>query len=160
MIKSNNNKKILVSILAFIAGLVVVKSQLKNNQPSIEPSPTPETQTEVQTANQEQAEAQEQAVTQEQTEVQEQAEAQQNASYSLIATQSGQIALDLLQAKEKVETKDYGQMGQLIISINGLTSDEGHFWAFYINDEQSQVGASQAELKTDDVIKFVYEEIK
>lgn len=137
MLKANNNKKILASVLIFIAGAVVVGSQLKSKQKLIGPSPpTPQTQTTPETKT------------------------RQSASYSLTAAQSGRVALDLLQTKEKVTTKDYGKMGRFITSINGLAGDDQHFWAFYLNGEQSQVGASQAELEKGDVIKFVYEEVK
>lgn len=77
----------------------------------------------------------------------------------LIATQSGQTALELLKNNVQLETKDYGEAGMFVTSIDGEAADNQHYWAFYVNDEYAQQGVSQTILDKGDFIKFVYEEI-
>lgn len=77
----------------------------------------------------------------------------------LVATESGQSAFDLLQSHATIETQDYGQAGVFVTGINGLTNTSQNYWAFYINGEYSQTGASQTMLEPGDEIKFVYEAI-
>jgi hypothetical protein len=81
------------------------------------------------------------------------------AEYEFVATQSGQVALDLIQSQAEVETKDYGAAGKFVTSINGLAGDNNFYWAFYLNDKYAEKGASQTTLKKDDKIKFVYEAV-
>ena len=72
--------------------------------------------------------------------------------------QDGQNALDLLKAKHKVEAKHYS-FGDLVIGIDGITPDANHFWAMYINDQFSQVGASAYVTKSTDTIKWQIDEV-
>ncbi len=81
------------------------------------------------------------------------------AQLVLTATTSGQTALELLNANAKIETKDYGDAGLFVTSIDSVESDKKHYWAFYVNDEYAQQGISQTVLESGDVVKFVYEEI-
>ncbi len=80
-------------------------------------------------------------------------------SYELTATQSGEVALDILEANAKVETKDYGEAGKFVTAINGLAGDNTAYWAFYVNGTYAEKGASQTKLKKGDTIKFVYEAV-
>jgi len=82
------------------------------------------------------------------------------ASYIYIATESGQLALDLIQANAQVETQDYGDAGQFVTSINGLAGNNEYYWAFYVNNDYAQQGASQTVLQAGDVIRFVYEAVQ
>lgn len=86
---------------------------------------------------------------------------QENTAAQLVltASQSGQTALELLEEKAEIETKDYGEAGMFITSINGVAGDNKHYWAFYVNDEFAQQGVSQTVLESNDVVKFIYEEI-
>jgi uncharacterized protein YxeA len=72
----------------------------------------------------------------------------------------GKNALELLKASHKVETKTYEGMGELVTSIDGVTPDSKHFWAFYVNGQQSQVGASSYTTKATDNIEWKLEEIQ
>jgi hypothetical protein len=83
----------------------------------------------------------------------------QQTTYEYTATQSGTIALDLLQSQAQVETKDYGEAGQFVTSINGLAGNESNYWAFYVNGAYAEAGASQTKLTKGDIIKFVYEAV-
>lgn len=68
-------------------------------------------------------------------------------------------ALDLLQKSHEVEIEKY-DFGVMIKAIDGLASDQEHYWAFYVNDEYAQVGADQQKLQKGDTIKFNYEKIQ
>lgn len=81
------------------------------------------------------------------------------AVYELTAPISNQTALELLQADNQVETKDYGTAGQFVTSINGLAGSNEYYWAFYLNGAYAEKGASQTMLSKGDTIKFVYEAV-
>ncbi len=83
----------------------------------------------------------------------------QQTQYEFSATQSGQIALELLEANATVETQEFGDAGKFVTSINGLVGNNQNYWAFYLNDEYAQQGASQTILEEGDRVKFVYEAI-
>jgi len=85
-------------------------------------------------------------------------EMDQETIISLEALTDGQTAFELLGSQATVAFKQY-DFGVFIESINGLAGDEKHFWALYIDDEQSQVGADQLVLQKGDRIEFRYEEI-
>lgn len=70
-----------------------------------------------------------------------------------------QTAFELLQSKAVIEFDEF-DAGVFVTSINGLKSDNAHYWAFYLNDEYAQRGVDQTTLKKGDVIKFVYEDIR
>lgn len=72
------------------------------------------------------------------------------------STTADQTALKLLQDNAEVEYDEY-DFGVMVNSINGLTSDSGHYWAFYVNGEYSQQGADQTVLAVDDVLEWRYE---
>ncbi|HTE58635.1 MAG TPA: DUF4430 domain-containing protein [Verrucomicrobiae bacterium] len=72
----------------------------------------------------------------------------------------GKNALELLRQSHKVETKVYQGMGELVTSIDGKPADFDHFWALYVNDQQSQVGADAYITKTADKLEWKFEEIK
>lgn len=77
----------------------------------------------------------------------------------LTAQIDGQTALELLETSAKVETQDFGAAGQFVTSINGVESDAKNYWAFYLNGQYAQEGASHTILAAGDIISFVYEEI-
>lgn len=72
----------------------------------------------------------------------------------------GKTALALLKLVGHVETKNFGELGDMVTAIDGIAADEKHFWALYVNGDQSQVGASQYVTKTGDKIEWKYEIIK
>lgn len=81
------------------------------------------------------------------------------ANYEFTATQSGQLAEDLIVAGAKIETKDFGNAGKFVTSINGLAGNNEYYWAFYLNGKYAEAGISQTKLSKGDVIKFVYEAV-
>lgn len=72
----------------------------------------------------------------------------------------GENALDLLKRSHKVQTKTYEGIGELVTSIDDVSADSKHFWSFYVNGQQSQVGASNYMAKATDTIAWKLEEIK
>lgn len=80
--------------------------------------------------------------------------------FSFTATQSGETAFTLLEQRAEIESTDYGSAGKFITSINGLSGDDNHFWAFYVNGESSQTGASQTQIEAGDLVEFKYEVIE
>ena len=73
--------------------------------------------------------------------------------------EDGKNSLDLLKASHRLEVKSYS-FGDLVTGIDGITPDDKHFWAMYVNGQFSQVGASQYMTKSGDAIKWQIDEIK
>lgn len=81
------------------------------------------------------------------------------ANYEFTASESGVIALDLLDAETEIVTEDFGNAGKYVTSINGLAGNKDYYWAFYVNNEYAEQGAGQTKLDKGDTIKFVYEAV-
>ncbi len=73
--------------------------------------------------------------------------------------QDGKNALELLQASHNVEVKHYS-FGDLVLGIDGIAPDSTHFWAMYVNDQFSQVGAAAYQTKSSDKIRWQIDEVK
>ncbi len=86
-------------------------------------------------------------------------EATKSIEYSYLG-QDGKNALEILKSSYNVETKTSDGLGEFVTSIDGRVPDDKHFWAFYVNGEQSQVGASSYITKSTDAITWKLEEIK
>lgn len=74
--------------------------------------------------------------------------------------EDGKNALELLKAKYTVEVTSFGDLGEFVKSINGVSPDSSHFWSFYVNGSQSQVGAQTYITKSSDTVEWKLEEIK
>ncbi len=74
--------------------------------------------------------------------------------------QDGKNALEILKATHKVSTKTFDGVGEYVESINDVVPDKTHFFSFYVNGEQAQVGADQYVTKSSDKIEWRLEEIK
>lgn len=73
---------------------------------------------------------------------------------------NGQWALALLKSTHTVTVKSYGSMGEFVTGIDGVTSDNKHFWEFFVNGKSSNVGASSYKLQSGDKIEWKLSEIK
>ncbi len=72
----------------------------------------------------------------------------------------GKNALELLQASHQVATKEFPGVGAYVVGIDGNESDTiNNFWGFYVNGQQSPIGASQYVSKNGDVIEWKLESI-
>jgi len=76
-------------------------------------------------------------------------------SYSGI---EGKNALEILKASHQVETQKFS-FGELVDSIDGVKAPSTHFWAFYVNDKQAEVGAGDFVTKDTDSITWKLEPI-
>lgn len=61
--------------------------------------------------------------------------------------------------KIKVDFKNYSGLGYFVDGIDGVKSDtfRAKYWIYYINSAKAQIGISQYELKSGDVITWKYE---
>ena len=73
--------------------------------------------------------------------------------------QDNKTALEILQADYQVETETFAGVGEFVKSINGIAPASDQFWAFYVNGESSNVGASQYQTKSTDKIEWKLETI-
>ena len=72
----------------------------------------------------------------------------------------GKTALELLKSYTKSDTKTFSGLGEYVVSINGLVSDDGkNYWSFYINDVAAQVGAGDYVTKSTDKIEWRLEDV-
>jgi len=126
-------KKITLILVAIVAG-----TYFYNQQPELTPTPEPSPTPVVVETTQEKI----------------------NVQLILTSTQSGQTALELLETNAEIKTKDYGDVGMMVIGIDNIDSDNEHYWAFYVNNEYAQQSASKTILESGDIVKFIYEEIK
>lgn len=65
----------------------------------------------------------------------------------------GKNALDLLKANHRVDAKTYSY-GSFVTTIDGIQPDASHFWAFYVNDQFSQVAADKYVTKSTDDLRW------
>lgn len=68
-------------------------------------------------------------------------------------------ALDILKSGHEVETKSFSGVGEFVESINGRKPDIDEFWAFYVNGEQTQIGAADYKPVNGDNIEWKLEKI-
>ncbi len=71
---------------------------------------------------------------------------------------SGSSALNLLREKYRVETQSFAT-GEFVKSINGVAPDTNHYWAYFVNGQQSTVSASQYITKDGESIEWKLEQI-
>ena len=69
-------------------------------------------------------------------------------------------ALDALKEKHTITVKNYPGIGDFVESIDGTKPDSSHFWALYVNGQQSQVGADKYVLKNGDKVEWKLERIE
>lgn len=73
----------------------------------------------------------------------------------------GQNAIEILKKEHNVETKDFGGgMGEMVLAIDGIRPPGKYFWAFYVNNQFSNVGASSYKVREGDVLEWKLELIK
>jgi hypothetical protein len=67
--------------------------------------------------------------------------------------EDGQTALALLKKHAQVQTKS-SSIGDYVTSINGNDGGGSKYWLFYVNGQESQVGASAYVTKSSDQIEW------
>jgi len=80
---------------------------------------------------------------------------QDKKSFDKITVGKGTTALDLLRKKAVVKTQGTAE-NAFVLEINNLKAkaDKKEYWAFYINDKLSKVGAGAYKLKPNDRITW------
>lgn len=63
-------------------------------------------------------------------------------------------ALDLLKTSHQVETKDYGSLGEMVVSVDSMKARVDQFWAFYVNGKLANVGAGSYILRNHDKVEW------
>ncbi len=66
----------------------------------------------------------------------------------------GTNAFDAMQEVAEIEFTDYGEMGVMIDSINGITPEANEFWKLFVNNEEAMVGISSIILEEDTAIEW------
>ena len=66
----------------------------------------------------------------------------------------GTNAFEAMQEIAEVEFTDYGEMGVMIESINGITPKTNKFWKLFVNGEEAQIGINGIILEEDTAIEW------
>jgi len=72
--------------------------------------------------------------------------------------QENKTAFDILKSLCEVKSSS-SDFGEFVTSIDGITADDSNYWAFFVNDEYANVGASSYKTKEGDVIRWQLETI-
>jgi hypothetical protein len=80
-----------------------------------------------------------------------------------IAVAQGTTALGAMEVAQRETAFDfagtaYEGLGFFVQEVNGTASTTDHFWIYYINGEEAQVGVSDYIVQEGDVITWLYEE--
>lgn len=77
----------------------------------------------------------------------------------IIQIEKGKNALDALKQAATVEAKTYIGMGSMVISINGITPDSGHYWALYVDGKFADKAIDAYIIDKDILVEFKLEKI-
>lgn len=77
-----------------------------------------------------------------------------------VQVEKGTNAFAAMQQATAVEFTDYGEMGILIESINGVTLPETHYWKLVVDGQDSAVGISSITIDKDTNIEWYPEAIQ
>jgi len=77
-----------------------------------------------------------------------------------IMVKKGTSAFDAMQMVATVGYKDYGEMGVLVETINGVKPGTNEFWKLFVNGEEAQVGISSLTIESDATIEWKTEEMQ
>lgn len=67
--------------------------------------------------------------------------------------QVGKTAMELLKANYTVQTKE-STYGEFVVAIEGMEGNGPKYWLFYVDDKQSEVGASAYTTKDGEKIEW------
>ena len=74
----------------------------------------------------------------------------------MVEVTEGESVLDVLSRTRKIETKEYS-FGKLVENIEGVKNGtEEKYWIFYVNDDESKVGAADYKLKEGDKVEWKF----
>jgi len=86
----------------------------------------------------------------------------QNQGTYTVELQNNDNAFTVLQraAKENnfsLNYQNYGSLGVMVKGINDIDAHNNYYWAFYYNNQYSQVGASSQPVKDGDITAWKFE---
>jgi len=79
---------------------------------------------------------------------------------TIVEISKGTNAFDVMQEVAEIEFTDYGEMGVMIDSINGVTPKANEFWKLFVNNEEAMVGISSIILEEDTAIEWKIESME
>lgn len=79
-----------------------------------------------------------------------------------VSVPEGSSALAVMEAARAqtafdFQGEEYAGIGFFVQEINGTSSTQDHFWLYYVNDEEAQVGVSDYIIQAGDVVTWRYE---
>ena len=74
--------------------------------------------------------------------------------------QENKTALEILKEKHEVLTKDFGEMGKMVISIDGVEAKDDFFWGFYVDGKMANEGADKFVTNNDQNIQWKFDKIQ
>lgn len=77
----------------------------------------------------------------------------EQTTYVTYKGQDGKNALELLKAKEDIQTKS-SSLGNYVTAINGNDGGGTKYWTFYVNGQMSNIGAEAYVTKSSDTIEW------
>ena len=77
-----------------------------------------------------------------------------------LQVKSGTNAFEAMQEAFSVEYKDYGKMGVMVETINGISPEQGKFWKLFVNGQEAQTGISSLAIKENTLIEWKTEEMQ
>ncbi len=77
-----------------------------------------------------------------------------------IEVDTGINAFEAMNDVAEVGSQDFGEMGVMVESINGVTPGENEFWALYVNGEMAVTGINGITLEKDTLIEWKLEGIE
>ena len=77
-----------------------------------------------------------------------------------VVVETGTNAFDAMQQAATVGFEDYGEMGVMVTSINGVKPAQNEFWKLFVNGEEAQVGISSLVIEEDTTFEWKTEEMQ
>ena len=76
----------------------------------------------------------------------------------LVKVEEGATALDVMKNAQNsgfsFNGKEYPGMGYFIDEINGVKSENGKYWIYYINEQEAEIGVSKYVVNNGDIINW------
>ncbi len=74
-----------------------------------------------------------------------------------VQVENGTNAFEAMQTVATIGYQDYGEMGVMIESINGVKPKENEFWGLYVDGEMAMTGISAISIEKDTTIEWKIE---
>jgi len=74
----------------------------------------------------------------------------------IVTTENGSTVFDVLNKTYEFEWKEYGELGKMILSINGMKQNSTHSWIYYVNGILADKAADKYVLTTNSTIEWFF----